>query len=1233
MIVGILHPDTKGVELKLAKESLKLKDEEFKIFNLIDINKNSNLYDEMIKDLDNSSGVIMHFHGSSAHLREINQILKKLSSKKFFINTSLPEEMSELIPQMNLSTEEFQNLYKYFQEGGKVNTEQFIKLAFNIFEKKDYKINPLIEKKLIGIYDDGHIVDDNELYIEDLLKKNLRNIGIIVNASYIGIGNTLHIDMLIEKLKKKNLGVIAIYGRLSRDRGEGVYDAMNKFFYKDGKLIVDSIISLSGYSLSTFYVGENRDFEISLFEKFNVPVFQAMTTYLTEEDFKEDPQGIDIVSLSLNIYQPEMDGQIITLPIATKEKALKDGVLVDIFKPIEDRIDTLVDLVDRFSILKNKENKDKKIALILHNYPPRNDMIGSAHGLDTPESLFNLLNTLKENDYNLNNSFHNGQEIIDELIKRGANDWRFQDDDNLKEHAVFQLDKKQYSLIFNNLDPLNKEDMLLTWGEIPGKSMVIDGKQIIPGILDNNIFIGLQPKRAPKEDVEESYHSLRLPPPHSYIGFYKWIDEIFKADAIIHIGTHGTLEWLPGKEVALSRDSYPDINIGSIPHLYIYNLGILGEGMQTRRRAHSAVLSHMIPSFDESGTYEYLEEIEELLKKLDHASKTSPGQIEEIKIDIFDIAKKEGITSDLGIEDDKEIEDSDLEKIHNYIHLIKNSITRDGLHIYGKIPEGNRYLQLLRGLSMIGQNGSLGLKDAIIKSLGYSYENIRDSIRDMKIDNSQNYEVLEKSTEISVEIINKWSEYEFSYEILNDILKNYDFIDTYEVKESLKFIKNEVVPRLDKTYEELLSFSRGLKSEFIMPSLGGNPTRGNINLLPTGRNFYSIRPEAVPTRQAYKIGKELGDIQIRDYKNEKGEYPESIGIIVYSTNTMKTYGEDIGEILYLMGLEPEYIGNSEIVSGVKVIPYEKLNRPRIDVTLRISGLFRDTFPNLINLMDDAVEAVISLDEPEEINPIKYHVMKDLEKLMEEGISEKSAREYSKTRVYSAPAGIYGAGVSDLIESKEWEDLKDLADAYIDWSSHGYSRNLHGEKMKSQMKHILKRTTMTIKNEVSREIDLLDSDDFYNYHGGLIAAVRKESEDMPYVAIGNTADPRYLENRDLNLETSRIMRSKVLNPKWLEGLKKHGYKGASEISKTVDVLFGWDATSDNGEDWMYQKIAERFLFDKETLEWMSQVNKTAVFQISERLLEAIKRDMWDTDKETADEIAKIYLNAEGTLEDI
>ena len=656
--------------------------------------------------------------------------------------------------------------------------------------------------------------------------------------------------------------------------------------------------------------------------------------------------------------------------------------------------------------------------------------------------------------------------------------------------------------------------------------------------------------------------------------------------------------------------------------------------MQARRRSHAAILSHLIPSFTDSDTYDYLHEIEEALEKYEHAKQSAPSQQDTIIQDIFKLADEHSILKDLKIEYDDAIKnpEQNLILIHNWIHKIKNSVVRDGLHIYGKVPENKRLLQLVRGLSVIGQEDTEGLEDSIIISLGYKPKEIRKNLSDTEKNNFNEYKILEEANRIAEQLINEINEIEFNESFIDRLpfFQN-NKSNNSELKKTLKFICREVYPRLIQTDDEKRFLIKGLNGEFILPSLGGNPSRGNIKLLPTGRNFYSINPEEIPSKAAYETGKKLADIQLKAYYKEHKAYPKNIAIIVYSTNTMKTYGEDIGEIFFLMGVRPLYIKNTQTVCGVEVIPLEELGRPRIDVTMRISGLFRDSFPNLIFLMDEAVNAVAFLDEDDEMNPIKKNIQETIKKFVDEGIHPDKARDRASVRVFSAPSGTYGAGVANLIESKKWQNFEDLAEAYITWSSHAYSKKFHGEKDTRAFENLLSKTDMTIKNEVSCEIDLLDCDDFYNYHGGLIAAVTAKSGKKPYVSIGNTADINIPETMTLDQETARIMRSRILNPKWLEGLKEHSYKGAQEISKVMDNIFGWDATADNVENWMYEDFANTFLFDEDTLNWIRSVNKNAAYQISERLLEANQRKMWAAKPESLEKLKRIFLDMEADLE--
>lgn len=1238
-LTGIFYGDSRAFEFQSAVKQLKDSEKinlNIFCFDVIKVNSDKQTFQKMCNKLKESDAVIIHFHGSSAHLQNLETVIGIINGKKIFFDCSIPEEISSIMLHSSLTPEEYIKLKNYFKAGGIDQIIEFVKLFSNITAGTNYILQPPKQRKAIGIYKDGKQLDEDEeqKLLLDISNSKKNIIGVVAHYPFLINQNMRHVDAIIEELKNQGAEVICIIGRLGPQDNDGVMQAMEKYFYFNGKLIIDAIILTTGYTISSYYQNEFKNFIHSCFENFNVPVFQAITSYLSKEEFKNSPSGLDIASVSLNIYQPEIDGQIITIPIAVSEEIEKDGITGRVFVPIAERVKALCELVCRFAQLKNKKPQDRRIAIILHNYPPRNDLIGSAHGLDTPNSLWNILESLKEENYSLDFNFLNGQKIIDELILRGTNEWKWTSPETIWKFKADSVSSKTYEDWYNNLPEFNRLDLKQKWGNPPGLSMLMDDHIVVPGIINGNIYIGLQPARSPEDAVVETYHDTHNPPPHSYLAFYKWIDKIFKADAIIHLGTHGTLEWLPGKEIALSKESYPDINIYSIPHLYIYNLGILGEGMQARRRSHAAILSHLIPSFTDSDTYDYLHEIEEALEKYEHAKQSAPSQQDIIIQGIFKLADEHSILKDLNIEYGDAIKDAErgLILIHNWIHKIKNSVVRDGLHIYGKAPEKKRLLQLVRGLSAIGQEDTEGLEDSIIISLGHKPKELRNNLTDDERNNFKEYKILEEANRIAEQLIKELSEIQFDESRINEL----HFFQTnrsnnYELKQSLKFICREVYPRLIQTEYEKLFLIKGLNGEFILPGLGGNPSRGNIKLLPTGRNFYSINPEEIPSKAAYETGKKLADIQLKAYYKEHKAYPKNIAIIVYSTNTMKTYGEDIGEIFFLMGVRPIYIKNTQTVCGVEAIPLEELGRPRVDVTMRISGLFRDSFPNLIFLMDEAVNAVAFLNEDDEMNPIKKNIQETIKKFIDEGIPADMARDRASVRVFSAPSGTYGAGVANLIESKKWQTFEDLAEAYITWSSHAYSKKFHGEKDTRVFESLLSKTDMAIKNEVSREIDLLDCDDFYNYHGGLIAAVTAKSGKKPYVSVGNTANIEIPETMTLNQETARVMRSRILNPKWLEGLKEHGYKGAQEISKVMDNIFGWDASADNIEDWMYEDFVKTFLFDEKTLNWIKSVNKNAAYQISERLLEANQRNMWEAKPESLEKLKSIFLDMEADLE--
>lgn len=860
-------------------------------------------------------------------------------------------------------------------------------------------------------------------------------------------------------------------------------------------------------------------------------------------------------------------------------------------------------------------------------------MIGRAFGLDTPNSVNNMMKLFSKMGIKTSHEFKDGNEIINTIIKGVSNDKKWLTSEKVLEKSIDRIDKEKYLEWFSKLDKEVQEKIEAQWGKAPGEFMIYDNVFPVPGILNGNIFIGLQPSRGMEEKAEEIYHSTDFIIPHQYYSFYKWIKEVFKADVIYHVGTHGTLEWLPGKEVGLSDRCCPDFNIDDIPHLYPYSINISGEGLQAKRRSNAVLISYMIPALTLSGEYEDIEEIDDLIKQYYLAEIGKDSKVIDLKENIIERVLKYKYDLDMNITEDEIRKNYSLfiNKLHSYIEELKSSVIKDGLHILGEAPVGDRLASLIHALLRIENCGMMAAEEAVGKSLGYDIEVLKENPHGHNKIGKTNLMILDDIRNITIEIVREILG-EKKYQTIVEKTKEYKIIDESYILILEKNILEIVLPKILETKKESKSVVDGANGKFIVPGQSGYPTRGNINILPTGTNFYSIDPYKIPSRASWKVGVKLAEELMNRYIEDEGKLPKNIAMILYSGDTIKTNGDDIAEALYLMGVKPVWLNNGDRVIGLEAIPYEELKRPRIDVTLRISGLFRDTFPTLIKLLEDAVNIVSQLDESDEINYIRKNLKDDIEKLLEDGYSFNDAENLSKVRIFGCPPGTYGTGVRVLIESQQWETRDDLGQAYINWSSHAYSSNYHGAKLENMFVKRLKNIDITVKNEASVELDMLESDDYYAYHGGLTAAVKYASGKEARSYSGNTSDPNNVKIKSLKEETARIMRSRILNPKWLEGLKRHGYKGAMEVSAMVDIVFGWDATAEVAEDWMYDRITEKYVQNTENREWIKENNPHALMNITERLLEAEQRGMWNASKEKLDELRKIYMSIEGDIEE-
>lgn len=1211
----------KKVEERLLLEKLPI---EISFLSTHDLDKDHKLFLNGCQKSAASDFVFICCHGGFHHFKKHKMFIEYLNSHqvKCFFESGIQDDMDEFSKKSGITQSEYQKIYAYFVMRDEENLYRMMFYLAYHFGYIDVEVQPVLQRKWQGIYP----IDTDMKNIFEL-KGSI--IGILFHIHDYMNHDTRHIDAMIRHIEEAGGIAVPLYTHVVKDTtlgSEGVYGLVDALIDENGSCALDVLINVCSYSMSI--MGQPSDgtrrVEKSLFRRLNIPIIKAITTFENRETWETSIIGVDTMTLISNIHFPEFDGQIIGVPVATKEMHKDAYGTRYVHMPIDDRIHSIVTLAMNWTKLRHKKNSEKKIAIILHNMPPRNDMIGCAHGLDTPQSLHHVIKHLKTMGIQVDNVYDDGQTVIQQIIQGLTNETSWLSSKEVHTRAIDEVSKGMYQQWFELLDSSVQDKLIMDWGTPPGEFMVHDESIPIPGILNGHVFIGLQPPRALDEQAEACYHSTDIVCPHQYIAFYKWLKYVYQADLVLHVGTHGTVEWLPGKEKGLSKACYPDICMHDFPHLYIYHVGVTGEGLQAKRRSKATLLSHSIPSLQESKAYGDIEEIEALMDEFRHSKKLNNKKLPIIKEQIWQAVCVAHLHKDLMIEEDEAMKNFDefLERLHIWLGKIKHSLISDGLHIFGQPLTGKRLRNQLRSLVRIPVGQIQPLNAGIALSLGYDYQLLLDEPLKIWTNGQNSLQIIDDIIEEAESLMKKLEacDYDLSDWSMNETLY-----------ETLEFICKEIKPKVDGITDELRFLENGIMGGFVEESPSGNPTRGRLDILPTGRNFYGIDPRMVPSKGAWRTGVTMAKQLLDRYLEDEGVYPESIAIVVYSGETMKTQGDDIAQMLYLMGIAPVWFDGSDQIKSLEVIPVKVLGRPRIDVIARISGLFRDTFPNVIDLLDDAIRQVASLDERDEDNYIKKHVEAEVRSLLEKGVDIETAYHDAALRIFGCPPGGYGAGTDIAIGSKKWETSNDIGQMFIQWSSHAYGGQHHGTKMSDQFKNRLGEVSLTVKNESSVEIDMLDSDDFFVYHGGLIAAVTTIKGTQPNAYVGQSADPDRPELMSLNEETARIMRGRILNPKWFEGLKEHGYKGAQEVSAMIDYIFGWDATSHNIKDWMYESVTQEFVLKQENREWLEKNNPYAIHYMTERLLEAIQRNMWQASGEMKEALVRIYLETEGALE--
>jgi cobaltochelatase CobN len=1066
-------------------------------------------------------------------------------------------------------------------------------------------------------------------------------------------GNTGFVDTLCAAITDRGATALPVFCGSLRSPEPGLIELLGR-----ADAVITTVLAAGGANAAG---AQDGDWDAGALASLDVPLIQGLCLTSSRSQWAESTAALTPMDAAMQVAIPEFDGRLITIPFSFKEEG-PDGI--GVYQADPERAARLAGIAIRHARLRAIPNSAKRIVLALSSYPTKHARVGNAVGLDTPASAVRLLRSMRAAGYDLGDGFpEDGDELIHALIAAGGHDTEWLTEEQLRAADV-RIPETAYRRWLTQIPAGLSGRIESHWGRPPGELYTDDGHIVLAALRFGNVVMMIQPPRGFGENPVAIYHDPELPPSHHYLAAYRWLDEEFGADAIVHLGKHGTLEWLPGKGLGLSAECAPDAVLGEIPLVYPFIVNDPGEGTQAKRRGHAVIVDHLVPPMARADTYGDMAKLEQLLDEYATVAALDPVKLPVVRSQIWALVRAAQLHHDLGVEQPPEAAEFDDFVLHidGYLCEVKDAAIRDGLHILGLAPAGealvNLVLVILRsaqvwgGMSgaLPGLRAALGLADtgASRGATDASEETARalvvamdeagwdparaadvcaavlDPVADAAVAGAPPPPAPLASISLPAAETTPETATPPAGDPTEKAVRTRDAEVMRNVTAVLRFAAEEVVPRLAATSGEIDAVLHALAGGYVPAGPSGSPTRGLVNVLPTGRNFYSVDPKAIPSRNSWDTGRALADSLLARHLADEGAYPRCVGLTVWGTSAMRTQGDDIAEVLALIGCQPVWDDASRRVTGFEVRPLAELGRPRIDVTLRISGFFRDAFPHVITLLDDAIAEVAGLDEPAESNYLRAHALADH--------AGHGDWRRATTRIFGSKPGAYGAGLLPLIDARNWRDDGDLAEVYAVWGGYAYGAGLDGRQARPDMEGAFRRIAVAAKNTDTREHDIADSDDYFQYHGGMIAMVRSLTGRNPAAYIGDSAVPDTVKTRTLAEETRRVFRARVVNPRWIAAMRRHGYKGAFELAATVDYLFGYDATAGVVADWMYEQLAASYVFDPENRAFMQKSNPWALRGIAERLLEAADRGLWaEPDAKTIDQLQQVYLDLEGDIE--
>ena len=1240
-IVFLTYADTDIQTIATAVDFLGTDFSGIRVANLLNLQQQLtiDIYVETL--LSKAQVIVLRLLGGSSYwnygLERVKEVVD-LNQANLFVLPGDNNPDLDLISHSTVSLTAVNQLWRYLIEGGTENYAHGLQFISDTCLQTKYY--PEAPKSIPEI--DIYQWQKQELCREPSNPESDRYCGILFYRSHYLAGNTLAIDHLCQSIVAKNLIPVPIFVSSLRNR-----EIQQQLLVLLQTNSIQVLINTTSFALAKI----DDPSQLQFWQQLNLTVLQVILSSSTQSQWSDSLQGLMPRDTAMNVALPEVDGRIITRAISFKgvqtwNEKLETNVVV--YQPVPDRIDFVAELAKNWVNLATTSNQDKKVALILANYPNKDGRIANGVGLDTPASCIKILQALQQAGYTVTDLPATGDELIQRLTTGVTNDR-----ENPDRPSDQSLSPEAYQQYWQTLPNEVQQGITDRWSTVGanGSSPIP-----IPGIQLGNVFVGIQPSRGYDRDPSLNYHAPDLEPTHEYLAYYHWLRSCFGVQAIVHVGKHGNLEWLPGKSLALSNTCYPEVALQAMPHIYPFIVNDPGEGSQAKRRSQGVIIDHLTPPLTRAELYGGLEKLEALIDEYYEAQSLDPTRLKIISDRITQLVQQENLDRDLGIQPtDTESLTQFLTIADGYLCELKEAQIRDGLHIFGQCPQHEQLRDLVIAIARSPSYNRIGLTQAIAQDLGLDFDpllgvNQEFDGRDVTCYVSTGFDNPDNKYIDRIQQLQQCNHAGDAIAILEAMA--IDLVDciiqdkpiTYYplalewglpiTSKQIDWIQNTLLPNLKQSDREIINLLRALEGKYIPSGASGAPTRGRPEVLPTGRNFYSVDIRGIPTETAWSVGSKAAETVIERYTQENGEYPQSLAISIWGTSTMRTGGDDLAQVMALMGVRPVWDGLSRRVIDFEILPVSLLNRPRVDVTVRVSGFFRDAFPNIIDLLNKITQKVAALPEDAAVNPLAASVTKESQILATQGLDPETAQTRANYRIFGSKPGAYGAGMQGLIEAQNWQNDADLARAYLNWSSYAYDGSGQGYAVPETFQQRLKQLQIVLHNQDNREHDLLDSDDYYQFQGGMTAAVRSLTGKNPEVYFGDNSQPANPRVRKLTEEIARVYRSRVINPKWIEGVMRHGYKGAFEMAATVDYLFAYDATANCVEDHMYAGVAQAYIFDEPVQQFIQTKNPWALRDMSERLLEAHQRGLWqNVDPETIDRLKAIANQAEGQIEEI